>query len=89
MERFELIVKNNRISSIGRELWNRLYSENHSYKVSKVPIRNPLEIVLKLCITKVEMEVCMVEDEKSLMMPIIIYIEFGEQPQNKVEARRL
>lgn len=35
------------------------------------------------------MEVCMVEDEKSRMVAIISYIEFGEQPQDKAKPRRL
>ena len=36
-----------------------------------------------------EMKVCMVKDEKNWMVPIMRYIEFEEQPQDKAEARRL
>lgn len=55
----------------------------------KFPRGIPLESVSKPCISDPEMEVCVVEDEKSWMMPIMRYIEFGEQPRDKAEARRL
>ena len=44
----------------------------------KFPRGISLELVSKPCIADPEMEVCMVKDEKSWMVPIIRYIEFGE-----------
>ena len=55
----------------------------------KFPRGIPLESVSKPCIADSEMKVCMVKDEKSWMVPIMRYIEFGEQPQDKAEARML
>ena len=58
-------------------------------KCPKFPRGIPLESVSKPCIIDLEMEVCTVEDEKSWIVPIMRYIEFEEQPQDKAEARRL
>lgn len=48
-----------------------------------------LELVSKPCLAEVKMEVCMIENEKNWIEPIIRYIEFDEQPQDKAEAKRL